>query len=196
PALRRLPQRVPGVPADRRARVRPHVSRADRDPAHPPAQRHRGGQGAGPRLPPLPGGQGRLSAAPRHPPEADRAAPAPPRGEGGAAKGARRLSRVPPPRDVARRVRALGADRPAPAAAVREGRAPPATAALPRPVDGRARSATGGRPDVPRAMEGSPVMATRAQFLARIKAEGAKSSGAVTASCSAPPARTLPARPA
>ena len=74
PPLRRLPERLPGVPPDRRPRVRPHVSRAHRHPPHRDAPGRPVGEGPRPRLVALRRVQGRVPGAHRHPADADRAA--------------------------------------------------------------------------------------------------------------------------
>ena len=60
------------------------------------------------------------------------------------------------------------------AEAVRAERAAPDAAALLREVDGDARPAAHRRANLPRALEGSRVMATRADFLGRIRTEVGK----------------------
>ena len=92
---------------------------------------------------------------------------------------------------VADRVRAGGAERAARAEAVRPGRPAAPAAALLRQVDGDARSAADRRADVPRALEGSRVMATRAEFLGRIRTRGRRRPPGRFAATTAP----RPARP-
>ncbi len=74
PPLRRLPERLPGVPPDRRPRLRPHVPGAHRHPPHRDAQGHGVGEGPGARLVAVRRVQGRVPGAHRHPAHAGRAA--------------------------------------------------------------------------------------------------------------------------
>ncbi len=94
PALRRLPQRLSRLPADRWPRLRLHLSGAHR---HSPDRDARGagvGEGSRPRLLALRRVRGRLSGADRHSPHADRAAQGGGRATHRALAGAGRLRRL------------------------------------------------------------------------------------------------------
>src|SRR5256885_1644897 len=73
PALRRLPERLPGVPPDRWTRLRLYLSGADRHSPHRDAARRRRREGPGPRLLAVRGVRGGLPGQDRHPADADRA---------------------------------------------------------------------------------------------------------------------------
>src|SRR4029077_1845178 len=111
PALRGVPERLPGVPPDRRPRLRLHVPRPDRDPPDRDAQGQRLGPRAGPRLLALRRVQGRLPGAHRHPADARRAARAPRPREDRAVDGADGVPGISAPAPVAGRVPALRARR-------------------------------------------------------------------------------------
>src|SRR5262249_10308248 len=121
-ALRRVPQRVPGVPANRWTRLRTYLPRAHRHPADRDAARHRVGEGAGPRLVALRGVQGGLPRPDRQRADAGRVAGG--RGARAHRLGGRaiRLQVAPADADVAGRAPPRRAGRPPAAATVREGR--------------------------------------------------------------------------
>ena len=156
PALRRLPQRLPGVPADRRPRLRPYLSRAHRYPAHRHAQGRPLGEGAGARV--------HRSAAPAR--TSARCAStsracwwscaSSSTGSRIAPWSERMVFRARPPRHaVARAVPARRAGGPAAPAALSARRQAPPAAALLREVDGHAGSSAGGGQDLLRALEAS-----------------------------------------
>src|SRR5262245_2443711 len=183
---------MPGLPPDRRSRLRPHVSRADRDLAHGDAERCGVGEGPCPRLLALRRVRGGLPGAHRHPADADRAAQGRGAGQDRAAAGAGCLSRL---RVAAPPAGALSPQR-------TPGTAGPGTARArwphsPRPgllrrVDAHARSA-GDRPaHVPgalgRARARRTAMTTRAAFFERIRAEVARGRGPQVGTAAARPA--------
>ena len=119
PALRRLPQCLPGLPPDRRPRVRPHVSGAHRDSSHRDAQGRSIGEGSRACLDAVRRLQGRLSRPDRHPADARGAAREPGPREDRARVRAARVQGVPPPPHVRDGVHAVGPDRAPGAEAVR-----------------------------------------------------------------------------
>src|SRR5262249_40013258 len=73
--------------------------------------------------------------------------------------------------------------------ALRPPRAPAGPAALLREVDGDARPPAGGGADVPRALEGSSLMASRADFFARVRREVGRTNARFPASTAERPPR-------
>src|SRR5439155_3157294 len=170
--VRRLPERLPRLPADRRARVRRRLRRPDRRGPHATPRGVRARRRPAERLVAL----RRLHRGlPRRDPAA-RAPARPPPGGCEGARAARRASRLPNVVDrmaIARPVPlpcAAFAPRPAP---VRPWRSDPTGSVPALAVDARPRHAGGGDADLPRTVGRAPSggrwLMDRTAFLARVR---------------------------